>query len=152
MDSDVLAIQQLYPRLYHACHRGHGRARSTAHRLSERDSAILAHVGADGATTARDLGGQLGIGAPTLSAALTHLERQGYLARAPRIGRSPARALSLTERGVQALQATSVLDADSLAAVLAVLRPAQRRAAVRGLRLLADAAVSLTRSGSRRSS
>lgn len=152
MDSDVLAIQQLYPRIYHACHRGHGRARTGTHRLSERDSAILAHLGQDGATTARELGRHLGIGAPTLSQALTHLERNGYVARAPRRGRSPARALSLTELGVQALAATSVLDAEALAAVLEELTPAQRRAAVRGLRLLADAALTVTRTASRRSS
>lgn len=145
MDSDVLAIQQLYPRIYHACHRGHGRARSTTHRLSERDSAILAHLGADGAATARELGAHLGIGAPTMSAAITHLERSGYVARAPRRGRSPARTLALTERGLQALQATSVLDAEAVAALLQQLSPRQRTAAVAGLRHLARAALAITR-------
>lgn len=145
MDSDVLAIQQLYPRIYHACHRGHARARSTVHRLSDRDSAILAHLGADGAATARELGAHLGIGAPTMSAAIGHLERTGYVARAPRRGRSPSRPLALTERGLAALQATSVLDADAVAALLQQLSPRHRKAAVTGLRHLARAALNLTR-------
>jgi DNA-binding MarR family transcriptional regulator len=143
MDDDVLAIQQLYPQVFHACHVAHTRARTNAFRVSERDASILAHLGPDHPATARDLARHLGIGAPTLSAALQRLERSGYVARGPRTRRSPAKPLHLTELGARALQATSVLDSDRLRALLARLSTRERTTAVAGLRALARGARSL---------
>ena len=139
MEAIVLCIQQLYPQVFHACHVQHTRKTSNAFRLSERDSSILAHVG--WVTTARDLGRHLGIGAPTMSAALQRLEKLGYLARSPR--KSPARPLHLTDLGRAAMQSTSVLDTGRLTALLAVLSPRDRQRAVLGLELLARGARSL---------
>jgi hypothetical protein len=45
MQDHVLAIQQCYPQVFHACHVQHVRARTTHHRLSDRDSSVLAHIG-----------------------------------------------------------------------------------------------------------
>jgi DNA-binding MarR family transcriptional regulator len=140
MEAQVLAIQQLYPQVFHACHVAHTRARSTAFRLSERDSAILSHVLPDWPMTARDLARHLGIGAPAMSAALQRLERLGYLERGPRGRASPARPLRLTEAGSRALQAASVLDTCRLTALLSALSVAERRTAVRGLQVLAKGA------------
>lgn len=137
MQAAVRAIQQLYPQVYHACHVAHGRRRSNPYRLSERDGALLAHVGPGFAETARDLARHLGVGASTLSASIARLERLGYLARAARTTRGGTKRLQLTELGQAALAATSVLDGDRLAAALATLTTAERRAAVRGLDLLA---------------
>lgn len=144
MDELVFAVQQFYPRVYHACHAEHVRKRSTPFRLSARDSAILAHLGQGGFSNARDLAHHLGIGAPTMSSALQHLERQGYLARGARTGRSPERRLALTEAGRAALQATSVLATDRVAALLQQLPARDRARAVAGLGLLAKAAHRLT--------
>lgn len=55
MQTAVLSIQQLYPQVFHACHVQHTRRRSNALELSERDSAILSHIGPGWATTARPL-------------------------------------------------------------------------------------------------
>jgi DNA-binding MarR family transcriptional regulator len=143
MDATVLAIQQFYPQVFHACHVRHERRRSNAFRLSERDSSILAHVSSDWTVTARDLGRHFGLGAPTLSDALRRLERLGYVAREPRNGRSPARPLRLTTLGREALQATSVLDAGRLTTLLEHLTTRERATAVAGLRLLARGARSL---------
>ena len=143
MDATVARIQQLYPQVFHACHVRHQRRRSNAFRLSERDSAILAHLGAEWTVTARDLGRHLGLGAPTLSDALRRLERLGHVAREPRNGRSPARPLRLTPLGQQALGAVSVLDAGRLTALLEHLTARERETAVAGLRLLARGARSL---------
>jgi DNA-binding MarR family transcriptional regulator len=143
MDDEVVAIQQLYPQVFHACHVAHTRARTNAFRVSERDSAILAHLGPFAPLTAKELGRHLGIGAPTLSAALQRLERLGYLAREPRAGRSAARPLRITELGARALQASSVLDTARVEALLQQLTPRERRQAVRGLGLLARGARSL---------
>lgn len=146
MEATVLAIQQLYPQVFHACHVRHTRARSNAFRLNERDSAILAHLDPQHAVTARDLSRHLGIGAPTLSAAIQRLERLGYLARAPRTRRSPARPLQLTGLGQRALQAGSVLDTARLRRLLARLSATEREQVVTGLRLLVRGAHQLPRS------
>ncbi|MGE3175197.1 MAG: MarR family winged helix-turn-helix transcriptional regulator [Planctomycetota bacterium] len=143
----VTAIQQLYPQIYHACHRAHTRRRSNAFAVSETDSAILAHIGPGYATTARDLARHLGVGAPTMSAALQRLERLGYVARAAASARQRTRPLSLTERGRLALQAGSVLDADRLRALLGALSPRERTRAVQGLALLARGARSMPQKG-----
>jgi DNA-binding MarR family transcriptional regulator len=145
MQATVLAIQQLYPQVFHACHVRHLRRRSNAFRLSESDSAILAHIGPAFATSARDLARHLGIGAPTMSAALQRLEALGYVARGGRTKVSPLRRLELTELGRRALQATSVLDADRLLALLGTLTPRERERAVGGLQLLARGARALAR-------
>lgn len=144
MDELVFAVQRCYPQVYHACHRDHGRKTSTPFRLSERDAGILAHVGDGGLPNARDLARHLGIGAPTMSAALQRLERLGYIARTARSGRSPERRLALTDPGRAALQATSVLASERVAALLQLLPARDRRRAVTGLALLARAARQLT--------
>lgn len=145
MEATVLAIQQLYPQVFHACHVAHTRARSNTFRISERDSAILAHVDPRWPVTASDLSRHLGVGAPTLSAAIQRLERLGYLARTPRSKRSPARPLRLTELGQRALQASSVLDTVRLTTLLTHLTAAEREQAVAGLQALARGARSLAR-------
>jgi DNA-binding MarR family transcriptional regulator len=147
MEATVLAIQQLYPQVFHACHAQHLRRRGTPFRLSERDSSILAHIGPGWATTALELGRHLGLGKPTMSAALQRLERLGYIARRPRTRTSPARHLELTALGQQALQATSVLDTARLTGLLQQLTPRQRAQAVLGLELLVRGARSLTKPG-----
>jgi DNA-binding MarR family transcriptional regulator len=141
MHDTVLAIQRLYPRIYHSCHVGHVRRRSTPFRLSPRDSAILAHLGPGGPVTARELGAHLGIGAPTMSAAITQLERLGYVRRAARAPRSPSRPIVLTALGKDAMQGTSVLDTGRLSALVRRLSPRERRRVVDGLALLAGAAL-----------
>jgi hypothetical protein len=42
MEATVLAIQQFYPQVFHACHVAHTRARSNEFRLSERGLQLLA--------------------------------------------------------------------------------------------------------------
>lgn len=145
MEADVLAIQQYYPQVFHACHVHHPRARSNAHRLSDRDSSVLAHIGSGYSRAARDLARHLGIGAPAMSATLQRLERLGYVDRQPRSRRQPTRVLTLSERGRTAMQATSVLDTERLGLLLRELSPRERARAVAGLALLARAACSMPR-------
>src|SRR5262245_9266933 len=109
MHDDALAIQQLYPQVFHACHVRHPRRRSNALRLSERDGSILAHLGPDHRPTAGELARHMSLGAPTLSAALARLERLGLLERAPGRDRR-RREIALTEPGRRAVGAASVLD------------------------------------------
>jgi len=140
MDATVLAIQQLYPRIYHACHVEHRRGRRTPWRLADHHAAILAHLDAARGTTAAELCRHLRVGAPAMSASIAQLERRGLVQRTPRRGRSPSRGITLTDAGRDAVGASSVLDGERLRALVARLQPRQRRTVVDGLRLLADAA------------
>ncbi|MEZ5966886.1 MAG: MarR family winged helix-turn-helix transcriptional regulator [Planctomycetota bacterium] len=141
----VLAIQQAFPQVFHACHVRHRRARTDARRLSDRDSSVLAHIGSDAMGAARDLAKHFGVGAPAMSATLERLERLGYIERQQRSRTRPTRALALTAKGWQAMQATSVLDSERLTLLLGELNARDRKRAVDGLRLLARAASTMPR-------
>jgi MarR family transcriptional regulator, organic hydroperoxide resistance regulator len=132
-------IQRYYPQIYLACHTRHIRAASTRYRLSAKDSSLLVHLSKTEPRTASELAAHMGIGAPTLSAAIRRLGELGYLRRNP--GRDDRRvaALTLTEEGAKAIAATSVLDSNRLAAVMALLTDEERKRAVAGMRLLASA-------------
>ena len=94
MDAIVLAIQQLYPRIYHACHVGHRPGKRSPWRLAEHEAALLAHLDPVHGVTARELGAHLHKGAPALSATIARLEGLGLVQRALRRGRSPARGIT----------------------------------------------------------
>ena len=139
-EADVRIVQVLYPQIYMACHTRHTRARSTAHRLSSYDSSVLAHLDVRTATRPAQLAKHLGIGAPTLSAALARLEALGYVARRPSDADGRHVELRLTAQGAAAMRATSVLDASRVRALIAALSRDERTRALNGLRLLARAA------------
>ncbi len=136
----VRDVQRFYPWIYLACHVDHIRARSTDHRLSSRDSSLLAHLDPREAITAGELARHLSVGAPAVSAAVRRLEALGYLKRERRASNLRVVELRLTERGAEAMAAGSVLDARRVARLLAGLKPADARRAVNALATLAHAA------------
>ena len=129
------AVRFAYPQVYYACHTRHARRRSGADGVSDRDAQILVHLDRRRSTTLSELARHMDLAKSTLSEALTTLEELGYVAKTPR----PAMGIVLTERGVSAVRASSVLDADRLRAALSRLTPRQRADAARGLTMLADA-------------
>jgi MarR family transcriptional regulator, organic hydroperoxide resistance regulator len=139
----VQEIQRYYPQIYLACHTRHIRAASTRYRLSAKDSSLLVHLSKTEPRTASELSVHMGIGASTISAAIRRLVGLGYLQRDR--GRNDRRvaSLTLTEEGAKAMAATSVLDGSRLAALLALLTHEERKRAVDGMRLLADASYRL---------
>ncbi len=145
MADHVRRIQRAYPQLYLACHVEHT-TRRRGHGLSERDSSVLAHLDELSPVTAGALAKHLGIGASTLTEAIDHLERLGLVDRR-RAGRTVE--LRITRAGIAQMQATSVLDAERLAALVARVPARQREAAVHGIEALAAAARGLVR-GKRR--
>ncbi|MCU0636632.1 MAG: MarR family winged helix-turn-helix transcriptional regulator [Gemmatimonadaceae bacterium] len=140
VDDDVLRILRAYPRIYHACHVGHARARPGSAALSNRESWVLGHLDREVPITATALAGHLGVSASTMSATLAKLERLGLLHRAPAPENARERAIRLTDAGAEAMAAASVLDAGRVAALLERLTPADRASALAGLTLLATAA------------
>ena len=139
-DEDVFSVQRLYPQIYLACHTDHVRAASTKWRISSQDASILVHLDTDSGLSPSTLAAHLGVTPSTLSAAIARLAELGYLTSTPADDDRRKRELRLTARGADAIASTSVLDADRVAAVLNKLKPDERKAAVRGLALLAQAA------------
>ena len=82
----------------------------------------------------------LGVGGPTISAAVKRLVRLGYVEqeRDPHDARSVR--LKLAQKGSAAMRDSSVLEPARVRRMLAKLSPADRRAALHGLAILAEAA------------
>lgn len=139
----VRAVQIAYPQIYLACHTRHTRARSTAFRLSARDSSLLVHLDERRPTRPAALARHMSIGAPTLSAAVQRLEQLGYVARQTPDADRRGVELRLTAKGAEALSETSVLETARVEALLRSLAPANRARAVDGLALLGRAARAL---------
>jgi DNA-binding MarR family transcriptional regulator len=108
--SHVQRVQRDYPRIYLACHVRHVRAGSTPHRLSSRDSAILAHLDASVPITATELAAHLGIRASTMSAAIQKLAKLGYLQRQPNGYDRRVANVTITPRGAQAQSSSTSPD------------------------------------------
>jgi DNA-binding MarR family transcriptional regulator len=137
---EVADVQRLFPQIYLACHIHHVRARSTRWRLSSYDSSVLMHLDRDTGMSPGDLAKHLGVAASTLSATTGRLMRLGYLTVHTPARDRRARELRLTSLGAEATAATSVLDAERTAAMLALLSRSDRAKAIGGLALLAQAA------------
>ena len=115
-------VQLTYPQVYFACHTRHQRKRSTEHRLSQRDSAILVHLGVSLPIGPSELARHLEINRSTMSEALKRLIALGFVKRAG----SGSAAVLLTEKGLRAIEDTSVLETERLHAVLARLSARER--------------------------
>ena len=146
-DDDVFEVQRLYPQIYIACHTDHVRAASTTWRISSQDASILVHLDRDSGMSPRALAKHLGVTPSTLSAAIARLSELGYLTSKPNDSDRRKRELRLTARGAEAIASTSVLNAERVQALLDKLKPDERKAAVRGLAILARAARKLNEKG-----
>jgi len=141
---EVLEVQRLYPQIYVACHTDHIRAASTAWRVSSQDASILVHLDRETGLSPRRLASHLGVAPSTLSASIARLSNLGYITSTPRESDRRRRELRLTPRGAEAIRSTSVLDAERVRAMLGKLKPKERKEALRGLALLAEAARKLS--------
>ena len=136
MADHVRRIQRAYPQLYLACHVEHT-TRRRGHGLSDRDASVLAHLDELSPVSAGGLAKHLGIGPSTMTEAIDHLEALGLVERT-RVGRKVE--LRITSAGIEQMQATSVLDADRVTALIEAVPARHREEAVRGIELLATAA------------
>src|SRR5215510_13153622 len=141
---EVLEVQRLYPQIYVACHTDHIRAASTAWRVSSQDASILVHLDRETGLSPRRLASHLGVAPSTLSAAIARLSKLGYITVTTNENDRRRRELRLTPRGAEAVRSTSVLDAERVRAMLGKLNPKERKEALRGLALLAEAARKLS--------
>src|SRR5436190_22829719 len=133
------AVMTLYPRIYFACHTRHVRDPQSQRLLSRHQASILDHLDEIEPTTVMDLAAHMGVTAATMSLSIDRLERKGYVVRL-RDAKDRRRVhVRLTTAGVRMREASSVLDATRVEALVARLGDEDRVRAIEGLSLLARA-------------
>ena len=135
---DVAAVFRDYPRIYFACHRTHVRDPQSGAPVSSHQVSILDHLDADAPTMLTDLATHMGVTAATMSIAIGRLVNQGYVTRVLDPADRRKVQLRLTEAGVGICAANSVLEPTLVAEMLDQLSAPDRKAALRGLELLAQ--------------
>ncbi len=145
----VAAVMRDYPRIYFGCHRRHTRDPQSGELVSQKHVQILDHLDEVQAITLNALAEHLGVTAGTMSVAVDRLVQRGFISRVPDEVDRRRVHLRLTAAGACICQAHSVLDPDLVRAMVTSLTPSERKQALAGLALLANAA-SATR-GTRRS-
>jgi len=137
---DVAAVFRDYPRIYFACHRQHVRDPQTGAQVSSHQVSILDHLDADAPTMLTDLASHMGVTAATMSIAVGRLVERGYVTRIlDPVDRRKVQ-LRLTDAGVRVCAANSVLEPTLVEEMLDQLSSTDRKAALRGLALLAGGA------------
>ena len=150
MRADVETVLDCYPQIYFACHRRHVRDEQSKAVLSAHQASVLDHLdGVDG-TSLLELAKHMGVTASTMSLSVDRLERGGYVSRERSKDDKRRVDLRLTAAGVRIKGRQKVLEPELVQAMLARLEPGKRRDALRGLELLAEAAVEMVRSGDMR--
>lgn len=132
----LVRVQAAYPRIYMACHSRHQNSRTTAHKLSQRDATLIAHLDEDTPFSQGDLAKHIGVAKSTLSEAVAGLEKTGYVHRTVQ-GRQVL--LTRTRAGTEAMSRGSVLESERLRRLLQSLSGPERQKAIEGLELLANA-------------
>jgi DNA-binding MarR family transcriptional regulator len=140
MDKLIREIQTCYPQIYLACHTEHRTRHCSTDGLTDRDSAVLAHVRASDGQSAAALARHLGIGASTLSATLKRLTGFSLIKMPTSLTDARKRQIFLTPKGEELLNTRSVLDAVRLKTLLSTLTKDEQCRAVDGLALLARGA------------
>jgi DNA-binding MarR family transcriptional regulator len=141
LEQTLQLVQAAYPQVYLACHTRHQRKRTSTHRLSARDSTILAHLSEDAPVAPIQLASHLNLARSTVSEALKRLAEMGYIhvvERGATPGDRGGKGVLLTGKGSVAFNETSVLEPARLRAVLKVLSPAELRSVARGMIALAE--------------
>jgi len=134
------AVIRLYPRIYFACHRRHVRDPGSNRVLSSHQASILDHLDERAVTFISTLAEHMGVTVSTISLALDRLVNEGFVRRVPDKADRRRVGVLLTKAGVRIRDSASVLDPNLVAALVGKLSVDERAQAVRGLRLLADAA------------
>ena len=138
---------ECYPQIYFACHRRHVRDDQTQALLSAHQASVLDHLDAVDGTSLADLAEHMGVTASTMCLTVDRLERGGYLTRGRNKTDKRRVDLRLTAAGARIKRQQKVLEPELVGAMLARLDRARRQEALRGLELLAEAAVEMIRSG-----
>jgi DNA-binding MarR family transcriptional regulator len=145
--SDFEMVLRVLPRVVTACRRRHVADPGSGKPVSAHRVAILTHLDVEDPTMVGELAEHLRVTPSTMSLTLKRLEDAGYVRR----DRDPADRrvanVRLTRAGARVRDAQGLLDPERVAEMLSLLSPPERAEALRGLRLLGEAAERLGRRG-----
>lgn len=145
--SDVALLSSALSRLQHACRVPGLADAGSGVRLTDKQLRTLRQLDLVDPVMVTELAEYLGVTASTMSLNLGRLEADGFVSRA----RDPAdrRVMNvlLTGQGARVLERAEALEPVRIADLLDALRPEDRRRALEGLALLADAADVVTARG-----
>ena len=138
--SEVERVLTLYPRIFFVCHTRHVRDERSGRVLTSHQASILDHLDERDALTMSALAEHMGVTPGTMSIHVDRLEAMGMVSRqrSERDGRQVE--LRLTVDGVRVRDDKSVLDPELVDRMLQQLTVKERREALHGLALLAQAA------------
>ena len=145
--SDVTIVLGAYPRIHFACQAREVRDTSSGAALSAHQARILGHLDAYDPVMVTELAEYMGVTASTMSLNLKRLEEAGFVFRARDPDDRRVMNVRLTSTGERVRDTTGMLDTERVDALLRGMRPEDRRRAVEGLALLADAADALVARG-----
>ncbi|HEX4602728.1 MAG TPA: MarR family winged helix-turn-helix transcriptional regulator [Candidatus Angelobacter sp.] len=140
MQDSVRQLMTFYPQIYFACHTRHVRDPRRNTVLSAHQASVLDHLDEIDPTNLRTLAGHMGVTASTMSITINRLVRQRYVLRKRATHDARQIQLLLTPAGARIKSEKSVLDPALVSALLAQLGADERRQALHGLGLLAQAA------------
>jgi DNA-binding MarR family transcriptional regulator len=138
--AEVETVLRCYPQIYFACHRRHVRDERTQVLLSAHQASVLDHLDDVEGSSLLTLARHMGVTASTMSLMVDRLERGGYVRRERSRLDGRRVDLRLTAAGVRVKRQQKVLEPELIAALLEHLDERQRRQALHGLELLAEAA------------
>jgi DNA-binding MarR family transcriptional regulator len=138
--SDVSIVLGAYPRILFACRAREVRDKESGARLTQHQGQILSHLDVDDPMMVTELAEYMGVTASTMSLNLKRLEGGGFITRERDPQDRRVMNVVLTPAGRSMSDAATLLDPDRVDAMLNGLRPEDRRRALDGLALLADAA------------
>ena len=144
----VETVLRCYPQIYFACHRRHVRDAKTNTVLSAHQASVLDHLDDVEGTSLLELARHMGVTASTMSLMVDRLERGGYVRRERSSEDGRRVDLRLTDAGVRVKKQQNVLEPELVEAMLERMDREQRRQALAGLELLAEAAREMIASGS----
>lgn len=141
LSPDVAAVFRDYPRIFLSCHRQHVRDPKSGTLLSSNQVSIMDHLDPVHATTMSGLAKHMGVTASTMSIAVDRLVKLGYIIRELDDADRRRVRLRLTDAGVRVCAESSVLEPGLVEDMLEQLSSSERRDALKGLSLLARAAI-----------
>jgi DNA-binding MarR family transcriptional regulator len=137
--ADVESVLRWYPQIYFACHKRHVRDPETQDVLSGHQASVLDHLDDVQPTPLFDLARHMGVTASTMSLTMDRLVRGGYVVRERSTEDRRRLDLRLTPAGLRIKKQQKVLEPELVASMLSHLNERERKQALRGLELLAEA-------------
>ncbi len=138
--SDLAIVLGAYPRIHFACRVREVRDAVSGTGLTEHQVRTLGHLGEEDPTMVTELADYMGVTPSTMSLNLKRLEAGGFITRSRDPEDRRVMNVLLTDGGRRMRDSATLLDPDRVDAMLSGLRPDDRRKALEGLVLLAEAA------------